>query len=173
MPEGKYTTSLSLVITKKPIVEVRTFMSLNNEYAKLMGNGVANLVENHNYNAASNTIVYDASKVVFPEGVTSESLQTHVNFINDTSGQVRQATAEIARNQFENNPKLTTVDGKLDIGGVIINSQHHLRQTIGEEAYLYGHSTTQVTYHHTQEHADLLAEQDKTNIELATALFNK
>lgn len=146
-------------------------MSLNNEYAELMGNGVASLVEHHNYNKGSNHVTFDSSKVEMPKGVTPESLQTHVNYINNTSGQVREAVAQIARSQYAENDKLTKVDGTLEIGGVTFNSEHHLKQSIGEDAWLFGHSTTQVTYQHSSEHADWLAEQDQVNIDLATKLF--
>jgi hypothetical protein len=147
-------------------------MSLNNEYAKLMGNGVDSLVEHHNYNKATNHVTFNAEKVELPKGITNESLQQHVSFINDTSGQVRQAVATIARTEYESNKKLTTVDGTLELGGVIFNSQHHLKQQIGEDAFLYGHSTTQTTYQHSEDHADWMAEQDKVNIEMATKLFS-
>lgn len=147
-------------------------MSLNNEYAKLMGNGVDALVENHNYNKATNHVTFDAAKVELPENITLESLQSHVNFINDTSGQVREATAQIARTAYADNNKLTTVDGTLDLGGVLFNSQHHLRSQIADETYMYGHSTTQVSYHHSQDHADWMAEQDKVNVDMATKLFS-
>lgn len=146
-------------------------MSLNNEYAELMGNGVTSLVEHHNYNKATNHVTFDPAKLEMPKGVTPESLQTHVNYINNTSGQVREATAQIARTQYAENPKLTNVDGTLEIGGVVFNSQHHLKQSIGEDAYLFGHSTTQVSYQHSADHADWLSEHDQINIDLATKLF--
>lgn len=148
-------------------------MSLNEEYAKLMGNKVEVLVEHHKYDKGTNHVTFDPAKVQFPEGVTSESLQTHVTFINDTTTQVREAVAQIARNEFKNNDKLTTLDGTLDVGGVIFNSQHHLKQSVGEENWLYGLSTTQVTYHHSQDNADYMASRDKVNIEMATQLFSK
>lgn len=147
-------------------------MSLNNEYAKLMGNGVATLVEHHNYNKASNHVTFDASKVEFPENITPESLQEHVSFINNTSGQVREAVAQIARTQHAENNKLTTVDGTLELAGVVFNSQHHLRNTIGEDVHMYGHSTTQTTYVHSDDHATWMAEQDQINVDLATKLFS-
>jgi len=147
-------------------------MSLNNEYAKLMGNGVASLVEHHDYNKGSNHVTFDASKVEFPENVTVESLQTHVNFLNDTSGQVREAVAQIARKQYEENNKISTVDGTLELGGVIINSQHHLRNQIADDVYIYGHSTTQTTYQHSGDHATWMAEQDQVNVDMATKLFS-
>lgn len=147
-------------------------MSLNSEYAKLMGNGVATLVEHHNYNKASNHVTFDAAKVEFPENITTESLQQHVEFINNTSGQVREAVAQIARTQHADNSKLTTVDGTLELGGVVFNSQHHLRNQIGEDTYMYGHSTSQTTYHHSSEHANWMAEQDQVNVDLATKLFS-
>lgn len=146
-------------------------MSLNSEYAKLMGNGVATLVEHHDYNKASNHVTFDATKVELPENITVESLQEHVSFLNDTSGQVREAVAQIARTAHGDNKKITTVDGTLELGGVVFNSQHHLRNTIGEDVHMYGHSTTQTTYTHSEDHAAWMAEQDQVNVDLATKLF--
>lgn len=146
-------------------------MSLNEEYAKLMGNGVTALVENHTYEKTTNHATFDPSKLVLPEGVTEDSMKTHVNFINNTGGQVRNATAEIARQQFADNKKLTTVDGTLSWGGVTWNSQHNLSQKAGEDT-LHGHSVTTTDYAHSSDFSQWTADQDKANIELATKLFS-
>lgn len=146
-------------------------MALNEEYAKLMGNGVTTLVENHTYEKTTNHATFDSSKLVLPEGVTEKSMQTHVEFINNTGGQVRGAVAEIARTQYADNKKLTTVDGTLSWGGVTWNSQHNLSQKAGDDT-LYGHSTTATDYQHSADFTDWTTSQDKANIELATKLFS-
>lgn len=146
-------------------------MSLNNEYAKLMNTGTKNLVDNAKFDKATAHVTFDASKLELPKGITAASLQTHVTFINDTSGQVRNAVSEMARTEFGNNDKLTTLDGSLDFGGVTWNSAHHLKQTLGNDEHIYGGSTTTISYAHSQEHSDYLADQDKVNIEMATKLF--
>lgn len=146
-------------------------MSLNEEYAKLMGNGVKALVENHTYEKTTNHATFDSSKLVLPEGITEDSMKTHVNFINNTGGMVRNATAEIAREQFKSNDKLTTVDATLSWGGVTWNSQHNLSQKAGDDT-LYGHSTTTTDYAHSSDFSQWTADQDKANIEMATKLFS-
>lgn len=145
-------------------------MSLNKEYAALMGNGVKSLVENHKYEKTTHQITFDADKVKAPEGITQESLANHVAFINDTSAQVRSAVAEIGRNEFANNDKLTTVSGALTYGGVVFNSQHNLKQQAGEDVF-YGQSVTAVDYSHSSDNTQWIAEQDKSNTDLATKLF--
>lgn len=146
-------------------------MSLNNEYAKLMNAGTKNLVDNATFHKATATVTFDASKLELPKGITADSLQTHVTFINDTSGQLRNAVAEIARSEHAKNDKLTTLDGALDFGGVTWNSAHHLKQNLGEDNFIYGGSTTTIAYAHSQDHADYLADQDKVNVDMATKLF--
>lgn len=145
-------------------------MSLNKEYGDLMSKGVDNLVKNSEFNKGTNHVTFDASKVEMPEGVTQESLKQHVDFINDLSAQTEVATSQIARDQFAHNDKLTTVDGTLSFDSFSINSQHHLRQQVGDE-YLYGVSTTAVDYVHPQEQALWIEEQRQANVDLATKLF--
>lgn len=146
-------------------------MALNEEYAKLMGNGVSKLVEHHSYDKATNHATFDASKLVLPEGITEESMKNHVSFINDTGAQIRQATAEIARNQHKENDKVKVVDATMSWGGVTWNSQHNLSQKAGEDT-LYGHSTTTTDYTHSADLSQWIADQDKVNVEMATKLFS-
>lgn len=146
-------------------------MALNEEYVKLMGNGVANLVENHTYQKENNHATFDASKLIIPEGITEESMQTHVTFINNTGGMVREATAQLARDQHKENKKVTVVDATLSWGGVTWNSQHNLSQKAGED-HLYGHSVTTTDYAHSAELSQWNNDQDKINVDLATKLFS-
>lgn len=145
-------------------------MSLNNEYSTQMDNVVNGLVENSAYDKATNHVVYDASKLELPKGVTEESMKTHIGFINELSGAAEVATAQIARDQYAENDKLTTVDGTLSFGGFNINSQHHLKQQVGED-HIYGGSTTAVDYIHSSEQAEWLDTQREANSQAAAKLF--
>lgn len=145
-------------------------MSLNKEFTAAMNDKVKALVENSSYNTGTNHATFDASKVDMPEGITQESLKEHVGFINELTAQTEVATAQIARDQFAKNDKLTTVDGTLAFDSFTINSQHHLKQQIGDEA-LYGLSTTAVDYVHTQEQTLWLEDQRQANVSLASKLF--
>ncbi|CAG27288.1 hypothetical protein PPEV_gp194 [Pseudomonas phage EL] len=145
-------------------------MSINKEYGEWMEKGVKGLVDSHDYNKATNHITFDSEKVELPKGVTQDSILQHVNFFNDISAQVETATSQIARSQFEDNKELTTVDGTLNLGGLNINSQHHLKQKVGED-YLWGQSTTAVDYTHTEEQAVWLDTQRTASQEQAAKLF--
>lgn len=145
-------------------------MAVNKNYGELMDKGVKQLVENSAFDKATNHVTFNAEKLDMPEGVTQDTIKTHVEFFNDLSVLTEQATAQVARDQFADNDKLTTLDGTLDLGVFSINSQHHLKQQVGDE-WLFGQSTTVVDYTHSEEQAVWLETQRKANEELATKLF--
>lgn len=145
-------------------------MSVNKTYGESMDLQVKGLVEHSNYDKATNHVTFDADKLEKPEGVTQDTIQTHVDWFNDLAAQAEQATAQIARTQFESNDKLTTLDGTLNMGAFTINSQHHLRQQVGEE-FVFGNSTTAVDYVHSTEQAAWLDTQRTADRDLATKLF--
>jgi hypothetical protein len=145
-------------------------MAVNKNYGEYMDKGLQELVKNSSYDKATNHATFDASKLDMPEGVTTDSIKTHVEFFNDLGTLTEQATAQVAREQFANNDKLTTIDGTLNMGAFSINSQHHLKQQVGEE-YLYGQSTTVIDYVHSTEAADWLETQRKSSQDLAEKLF--
>lgn len=145
-------------------------MSVNRTYGEEMDLRVKEMVGTSSYDKATNHVTFDPAKLEKPEGITDESIKTHVDWFNDVSAIAEQATAQVARTQFESNNKLTTLDGTLELGAFTVNTQHHLRQQVGEEQ-VYGQSTTAVDYVHNTEQAAWLATQRKSDTELATALF--
>jgi hypothetical protein len=145
-------------------------MSLNQEYTEAQNAAVKQLVENSTFEKATNHAVFDASKLELPEDITPESMQAHVTYINQLSGQVEVATSQIARDQFADNNKLTTIDGTLDFGGFTINSQHHLKQQVGDD-FLHGISSTAIDYYHSEEQTDWLQEHRDNATSLAAKLF--
>lgn len=148
-------------------------MSLNKAFQTQMKKTVANLVDNADVIKETNTVVFDASKIELPENVTQDSIQTHVDFFNDVSAAQEAATADIANSLFANNDKLTTVDSTLILGeGLTIQSQHHLKQKVGDD-YIYGESTTMLNFLGNEDQAKWLDDIRETNKLTATALFNK
>lgn len=139
-------------------------------YGDLQSNLVKNLTKNHEYNKATNVVMFDAEKLEMPEGITGESMEAHVNFMNQVSGAMEVATAEIARDLYAENDKINNVEGTLSIPGVTFNTEHILRSEVGDES-LYGASTTMTDFVHTQEASDWLAEQRASNESLASKLF--
>lgn len=146
-------------------------MSLNKEYASLMNAGVKNLLENQKFESGTGHSTFDASKLDLPKGITGESMELHVGYINDLSAQVEVATAQQAHKVYADNDKMTSLDSTLTFGGFTINSQHHLKQSVGDE-YLYGLSTTAIDYTHTPNQTQYLEEQRSANVDLATKLFS-
>jgi hypothetical protein len=145
-------------------------MSLNKEYASMMDAGVKNLLANQKFEKGTGHVTYAADKLELPEGITGDSMQLHVGYINDLSAMTEEATAQYARTAHEENEKLTSLDSTLTFGGFAINSQHHLQQRVGDE-YLYGLSTTAVDYVHNENQTGWLEQQRQSNVDLATKLF--
>lgn len=145
-------------------------MSQNKTFAEKMSAGVANFVENHEWNNTTKHATLDASKVELPENVTVESINTHIAAFNTLAAQAEVAGAEIARQRFAEDDKLTTVDASLVLGDFQVNTQHHLSQKAGEDT-LFGLSTTTVDYVYNQETTDWLDKQRESNQQLAQDLF--
>lgn len=145
-------------------------MSVNKTFGESMDAKVEALVKNVEYNKSTNHATFDAEAVELPKDITKESLAAHVNFINDLSSQVEVATSAVARNQWEENKELSSVDATLNMGSFTLNSQHHLKQQVGED-FLYGQSTTAVDYVHSEEASDWLNTQRTASQEAAAKLF--
>lgn len=146
-------------------------MSVNKEFGEAQQKRVSKLVENSTFDKSTNHAFFDAGKLDLPEDITEKSLSTHINFINELSGQIEVATSEIARTQFEHNKKLTTIDATLSLGSLTFNSQHHLVQQAGDEKF-YGLSTTAMSFAHSEEQAEWLQEQRTASQEQAAKLFS-
>lgn len=144
--------------------------SVNKEFGEEMEAGVKRLVENNEFNKSTNHVTFKADAIEFPKGITPDSLNEHVNFVNNLSAQVEVATGQLARDRWNDNNELTTVDATLNFGGVTINSQHHLKQQVGDD-HLYGQATTAVDYTHSAEAAEWLQTQRTASQEAATKLF--
>lgn len=146
-------------------------MSMNQNFEEMMEAGVTNLVDGADVNASSAHATYVMGAEQYPENITPESLAHHLDFINNTGAQVNAATAQLARQAYEQNNDITNFDGTLDLGCVVFNSQHTLKQDLGDTT-LYGQSTTTTDYVFGD---DLNAWQDQmnaSNAEAAAKLFS-
>lgn len=147
-------------------------MAKNKTYGEVQNAGVAALVKNGSYDKATAHVHYDATKLEHPEGITNESIALHVPYFNALGGQVTAATAEVARTAHAENKDILKVDGTLTLpGGMVIHSEHELRQKVGENEYLFGQSTTMVDYQHSEEAAAWYDSIQASNAAIAESLF--
>lgn len=145
-------------------------MSMNQNFEDQMEEAVTSLVDNADVNAAAAHATFVLGAESYPENITPESLVQHVSFINNTTAQVTAATAQLARTAYDQNNDITNFDGTLNLGALTINSQHTLKQDLGETT-LFGQSTTTADYVYAE---DLSAWQDQmsaSNAEAAAKLF--
>lgn len=118
-------------------------MSLNTDFNEIMESSVATYVANASVNQQTGHATFAAPE--FPEGISQDSLNLHVGFINNTTAQVEAATAQIARTVYAADNNITNVSGTLDLGCLQIQAQHVLKQEMGDTT-LYGQSVTAVDY---------------------------
>ncbi|AUR81057.1 hypothetical protein FDJ25_gp018 [Vibrio phage Aphrodite1] len=140
-------------------------------YSDLQKSLIENLKKNHNYDKATNVVVFDADKLEMPEGVTGETIQNHVNYFNQLSGAVEATNAEITRDLYGKNEEHVNTEGTLSLPGLTFNTQHNLQMEVGDDK-LYGVSTTITDFQHTEEASDWLAAQRESNESLARKLFS-
>ena len=143
-------------------------MAKNKPFGKVIEAQVADLVKGAEIHKETHHIKF--SETALPEGVTTESLQTHVDFINRTGLAVEAATFQIAQEQFPET-KQEAWDGRLEMfPGLTFNSDVRLREVVGEET-LYGTTQTFIDHPHSQEMVDWYSSFRDRNVELATNLF--
>lgn len=143
----------------------------NVSYGDSQKAGIKGLVDKSSFEKGTAHVTFDPTSVQLPEGVTAESMSKHINALNDLTGQVGGATAEIARREYEANKKIERVDGTLEWGGVTINSDHDLRQKVGDD-YIYGSTVTTTIHDYSPEQTSWLEENLAHNASLAKDLFD-
>lgn len=140
----------------------------NKPFGKVIDAQVAELVKGAEIHKETHHIKFGTPAM--PEGVTNESLKTHVDFINQTGLAVEAATFQIAQDQFPET-KQEAWDGRLEMfEGLTFNSDVRLREVVGEET-LYGTTQTFIDHPHSQEMVDWYSSFRDRNVELATNLF--
>lgn len=145
-------------------------MSLNNSFDEVMESGVTNLVNSADVNSVSGHATFAVTPELFNNDVTQESLGVHINFLNNLTAQAEQATATISRTAFEENNDLVSMDSTLDLGYLQIQSQHFLKQDVGDNT-LYGQAITTIDYNYSEDLNNYRDQMAGANSELAAKLF--
>lgn len=166
------TPLLSLLLNHKLVGEFKMSDKQKKTFEEQMNKAVELLKKDAEFNKATGHVTFSPKSLSLPKGVTEESMTQHVNFLNDLTGQVEVATAQLAQDYYGEDNNLTTLDGGLNWGGMQLNSQHHLKQQVGDE-WLYGNSTTAIDYVHSDESAEWLNTQREANKTLAKNLFSE
>jgi hypothetical protein len=141
----------------------------NKGFAKTIEAQIKELKENAEIHADTHHIGFKTPTL--PKGISTESLQSHVDYINQTSLAVEAATSQIAHEQFPET-KHESWDGRLELfPGLTFNSDTHLREVVGD-ATIFGGTQTFVDHPHSQEMVDWYSAFRDRNNELATKLFD-
>ena len=129
---------------------------------------VANLVKNAEIHKETHLINFTEKGL--PDGITNESLKTHVDFINETSVAVGQAVAEIAQTQYPDSKHLAW-DGHLQLGeGLSFSAGHQLKEEVGDEVS-FGVSEVLVDYTYNEDLAKYWGEMQDLNAKRGADLF--
>lgn len=108
----------------------------------------------------------------FPKGITPESLDQHLSFVNNTSAAVSTALGIIATDQERfNETKSEKWDGSLDVGNSLtMTSLVQLRDVVADEP-VYGVSSTLVDHHYSEELRDYMTSWQSDLSDKAAKLF--
>lgn len=119
---------------------VKSFQEERIAKAKLLLNDA----EIHN---ATHTVQFAVPEGYFPEGITAQSLDHHMAFVNNATADVATAMIDIAADQERfNETKSEKWDGLLKLGdNLSISSLVQLRDVVGDEP-TYGHIETLVDH---------------------------
>ena len=145
-------------------------MSLNTNFDEIMENGVTALVAGADVNNITSHATFQAGPEIFNDEVTQDSLGVHLNFLNNLVAQSEQATAQLSRAAFDENNENTSFDSTLDLGYAQIQSQHFLKQDVGDNT-LYGQSVTSIDYNYTDDLNNYREQMSNSNSEAAAKLF--
>lgn len=142
---------------------------VNKGFGKVMDAQVKELVENAEVHKDTHHISF--KQPTLPKGITVDSLETHVNYINQTGLAVEAATTQISHDLFAET-KHEHWDGRLELfSGLTFNADSHLREVVGEET-LFGGSQLFVDHPHSQEMVDWYSNFSTVNAERAKKLFD-
>lgn len=143
-------------------------MSTNKAFGKVIDAQIAELVKGAEIHKETHHIAFKEFST--DEGITKETLKTHIDFINRTGMAVEAATFQIAKEQFPET-KVEAWDGRLELfEGLTVSSDVHLREVVGEDT-IYGATQTFIDHPHAQEMVDWYSAFRDRNVELATNLF--
>ena len=115
-------------------------------------------------------ISFEQPKDFFPKGITSDSLNLHVNFINQASVAMEGAVSELAIQHYPD-AKLDKWDGSLDLGCLTLSAGIQLQEQLEGQDTIYGTTQSFVDYQFQEELNNWYGEFAATNKVRAAALF--
>jgi len=140
-------------------------------FDEMMEAGITNLFDTAEVSDVSAHATLSLPAELYPEGITEQSLDNHISFINNVSSQVGAVAAQLGRQAYEANNDITNFDATLKLGDQLtINAQHVMVQDLGD-SQLYGQSTIATDFGMSD---DLNAWNDQmqvANAEAAAKLF--
>lgn len=143
---------------------------LNANFEELMNANIDGLITGADINEVTGHAALTFPESLYPEGITQDSLGLHVDFLNVIGSATEAATAKMARDAYEKNNDNIQFDSTLDFGFLQIQSQHFLKQDLGDNT-LYGQSTTTMDYQHGEELSGWRDQMITANAEEAAKLF--
>ncbi|QDJ97408.1 hypothetical protein D9_0078 [Aeromonas phage D9] len=139
-------------------------------FAEIMSAGKDSLVKGADIHNATHTIKFKAEDLTMPKGVTAESLDLHMNFINQSSEQVSAAVMDIAQDRYEDTKHLAW-DGVLEVTpGLTLTGFANLREEVDGEA-VFGSMSSLVDYNYGTELTDWITSNQELMAEKAKKLF--
>lgn len=132
---------------------------------------IESLVSGATVHKETGTTTLVADKDFFPEGITPESLDNHVNFINRSSVAVEAAVNQLAADNYADS-KREKWDGELKLtDSITLSAAVQLRETLDGQDPQFGVTECFVDYAYEQELNDWYGEFSAMNKERAAKLF--
>lgn len=143
-------------------------MSVNKGFGKSIEKVVNQLVANAEIHNETHHIAFKTPDL--PKGITEQSLENHVNFLNNTQLAVEVATNQIAAEQYPET-KHEAWDSRLDLYGIAtVASDVRLREEVEGQAS-FGISTSSLCHPFSDEATNWYGDWVATNAARAEALF--
>lgn len=135
---------------------------------KLMKKRVNGLVESAEVHKETGAVIFKTPE--FPKGITNDSLNQHVDFINQMSVASDLALGQISNTQYPDSKQTKWTSELQLVDGLKISSGYQVQEVVGEET-LYGIGETFVDYTYSEELSNFHTEFAQINADRAAELF--
>lgn len=115
-------------------------------------------------------ISFEAPKDFFPKGITQDSLDLHVGFINNAGVAMEAAVSELAISNYPDS-KLLKWDGELNLGSLTLSAGIQLQEELEGQDPMYGITQSFTDYRFSDELQNWYGEFADANKSRAAALF--
>lgn len=115
-------------------------------------------------------ITFETPKDFFPKGITQDSLNLHVNFINNAGVAMEAAVSELAITNYPE-AKLTKWDGELDLGCLTLNAGIQLQEELEGQDPMFGITQSFTDYRFSDDLNTWYGDFAEANRTRAAALF--